>query len=214
MVPPDLQKRAPQTREEALRDFRTDQIMAAARRVIGAVGWPDASIDKIAEDAGVARSTVYVYFDGRDDLLNQCLAQNRIGLSERVREAVQGADGFESGLQAFLEAILVYVGEYRAFFAAIMQVRGLDPFFRHDDRPATEVDSIRVEVQAILADLLKQGLHEGLLDEAAMVEATRVMGSMIYGSLMWRVNDPEPVPAADEARSLARTLLFGIARTG
>ncbi len=77
---------SPKTREDALRDFRTDQILAAARRVIGEIGYADSSIDRIAEATGVARSTVYVYFDGKEDLLNQCLAQNRAELSERVRD--------------------------------------------------------------------------------------------------------------------------------
>ncbi len=199
------------TREEALRDFRTDQILAASRMVIGETGYAEASIDRIAEAAGVARSTVYVYFDGKEDLLNQCFAQNRVELSERVRDSVESASGLEARLEAFLTAILTYVGEYQDFFRAIMRVRGLDPFFYDENRTAPEVDNIRVEVQAILADLLKDGQTEGLLTPAASIEAARVIGSLTYGSLMWRANDPEPRPAAEEARALVQTLLFGLA---
>ena len=202
----------PKTREEALRDFRTDQILAAARQVIGEIGYADSSIDRIAEAAGVARSTVYVYFDGKEDLLNQCLAQNRVELSERVRDSVEGARSVEQRLEAFLEAILEYVGDYREFFQAIMRVRGLDPFFQEGDRPAPEVDVIRVEVQGILADILKQAQNEAILNDQGILEAARVMGSMVYGALMWRAHDPSPPPAADEARSLVQTLLYGLTR--
>ena len=205
---------APRNREEALRDFRTDQILAAARQVIGSVGYEDASIDRIAEAAGVARSTVYVYFEGKEDLLNQCLAENRMELSERVRDSVEGAEGLEARLEAFLQAILDYVGEYPGFFRAIMRVRGLDPFFQADERPAPEVDVIRVEVQAILSDLLKDAQIAGDLSPEATVKVARVLGALIYGSLMWRAHEPDPPPAHDEARSLARTVLYGIARTG
>ena len=201
------------TREEALRDFRTGQILAAARQVIGSAGYEDASIDRIAEAAGVARSTVYVYFEGKEDLVNQCLAENRMELSERVRDSVEDAEGLVARLEAFLEAILEYVGDYQGFFRAIMRVRGLDPFFQADDRPAPEVDVIRVEVQAILADLLKDAQIAGDLSSDASLRVTRVLGSLIYGSLMWRAHEPDPPPAREEAQNLARTVLYGIGRT-
>ena len=119
----------PKTREQVLRDFRTDQILEAARRVIGEEGFAEASIDRIAEAAGVARSTLYVYFDGKEDLLNQCIAQLRLGLGERVRQAVEEASGTEERLAAFLASHFEYVGEVRDFFRAVMAVRGVDPFF-------------------------------------------------------------------------------------
>lgn len=202
----------PKTREEALRVFRTGQILAAARQVIGEVGYGDASIDRISEGAGVARSTVYVYFEGKEDLLNQCLAENRVELSDRVREAVERVEGLEQQLHAFLTAILAYVGEYQEFFRAIMRVRGLDPFFQDSDRPAPEMDVIRVEVQAVLADIFKQGQLEGILTQQRSLEAARVIGSLIYGALMWRANDTDPSPAEEEAQSLVQTLLYGLTR--
>ena len=203
---------APKTREEALRDFRTGQILTAARQVIGEAGYGDASIDRIAEAAGVARSTVYVYFDGKEDLLNQCLAVNRVELSDRIRESVEGAEGLEGRLEAFLTAILAYVGEYQEFFRSIMRVRGLDPFFHESERTAPELDVMRVEVQAVIADIFKQGELEGILTPESSLEAARVIGSLIYGSLMWRANDANPIPAEDEARILVQTLLYGLTR--
>ena len=125
---------------------------------------------------------------------------------------MEGAKGLEERLEAFLGAILAYVGEVREFFRAIMQARGLDPFFQADDRPAPEVDVIRVEVQAILADILKEAQNEAALSPERSLEAARVMGSLIYGSLMWRAHDPDPPPAAEEARSLVQTLLYGLTR--
>lgn len=206
------QSAAPRTREEALRDFRTGQILAAARRVIGDAGYGDASIDRIAEAAGVARSTVYVYFDGKEDLLNQCLAENRVELSDRVREAVERAEGLEGRLEAFLTAILAYVGDYQEFFRSIMRVRGLDPFFQESERAAPELDVMRVEVQAIIADIFKQGELEGILTPESSLEAARVIGSLIYGSLMWRSNDTNPIPSEAEAHILVQTLLYGLTR--
>lgn len=204
---------SPKTREQVLRDFRTDQILEAARRVIGEVGFAEASIDRIAEAAGVARSTLYVYFDGKEDLLNQCIAQLRVGLGERVRQAVESAAGTEERLTAFLAVHFEYVGTVREFFQAIMAVRGVDPFFSAPGEGSPpELETIRAESRAVLEGILKDATAAGEIAADDHTTASDLLAVVMYGALMRRATSATPTPAEDEARRLARAVLWGVAR--
>jgi AcrR family transcriptional regulator len=208
-----MSESSPKTREQVLRDFRTDQILEAARRVIGEVGFAEASIDRIAEAAGVARSTLYVYFEGKEDLLNQCIAQLRIGLGERVRRAVEAATGTEERLAAFLAAHFDYVGSVREFFRAVMAVRGIDPFFSGPGSASPpELETLRAESQAVVEGILKEAAASGEIPAANLGTAQELLAVLIYGALMRRAQQPEPASAEDEALRLARAFLWGVAR--
>jgi AcrR family transcriptional regulator len=208
-----MRDRPAKTREQVLRDFRTDQILEAARRVIGEVGFADASIDRIAEAAGVARSTLYVYFDGKEDLLNQCIAQLRFGLGERVRRAVEEASGTEDRLAAFLASHFEYVGSVREFFRAVMAVRGVDPFFSPPGGGTPpELETIRAESSAVVETILKDAVAAGDIPPENVPAALELLAVLIYGALMRRAQQAEPGPAAVEAQRLAAAFLWGVAR--
>ncbi len=49
-------------------DERQEQILGAAATVIARLGYDKTSMSDIADEAGVSRGTVYLYFKGKEDL--------------------------------------------------------------------------------------------------------------------------------------------------
>ncbi len=201
------------SKADVLRDFRTDQILDAATVVFGKLGYAEASIERIAEEAGVARSTVYVYFPNKELLLNHCLARHRVVLGGRVRTAVESVSGLEARLAAFFSAVLLYVGEVSEFFRALMGVRGIDPFFgaSSSEVPTPELETLREEVQLVVDSIFASALAVGELAPEAELLARDALPLVLYGALMRRTIAPGPADPSREASQLVRMLLHGVA---
>ena len=208
----DKAARALKSKADVLRDFRTDQILDAATAVFGKLGYANASIERIAEEAGVARSTVYVYFPNKDLLLNQCLARHRVALSARVREALDSASNFEARLAAFFSAVLGYVGDVSEFFRALMGVRGIDPFFGagSSEVPTPELETLREEVQGLVDRLFADAIASGELAPESEELAREAMQLLLYGALMRRTVAPGPADPSRESAQLVRVLVHGL----
>ncbi len=56
---------------------KRDQILAGAGRVIGRMGFDAASVTDIAREAGVSKGTIYVYFQGKEDLFEALMEDTR-----------------------------------------------------------------------------------------------------------------------------------------
>lgn len=62
------------------------QILAGARNVISRMGYDAASVNDIAREAGVSKGTIYVYFNGKDELFEALMEQAREGLFLELEE--------------------------------------------------------------------------------------------------------------------------------
>ena len=78
---------AAKTKEELVKEFRRNEILGAACHVIGEHGIGEISMERIAQQAGVAKGTLYLYFENKDALLESTLEFAFHGFIQNCRTA-------------------------------------------------------------------------------------------------------------------------------
>jgi len=77
-----------ESKQEVVARYRTKAIIAATRAVIAESG-PEFTLDRVAEEAGVAKGTLYLYFPSKDELVFRVLKEDIAGLLGKTREALE-----------------------------------------------------------------------------------------------------------------------------
>jgi len=80
---------------------KRDQILEGARQVFMEQGFDAASMNDICRAAGVSKGTVYVYFEGKEDLFVALVERERSRLFEEVDQLLQGDMALEERLERY-----------------------------------------------------------------------------------------------------------------
>src|SRR5215470_16108135 len=91
------------------RTEKRERILAAAERVFAKRGFFAARVSEIAKDAGVADSTIYLYFRSKDDLLISLFEARMKQVNALLAEAIASATGAPAQLRVFIHAYLKLV---------------------------------------------------------------------------------------------------------
>ena len=194
--------------KEVIRDYRRDQVIDVARRLFGERGTTDVSMDEIASEAGVARSTVYVYFANRDELLRACLQRMHDQLTEGIALTWEQEAEPAHRLECLIEEMLARVDDSPAFFRLALVTQGTPA--RGAEAVGTELALISLSIARLIRDLVVEGLERGEFRPIDPDLATALIGQQVYGAMAVRAEEPAPQPRAQAAADTVRFILHGL----
>lgn len=178
------------------------RLLDAAEQIFGELGYHDASVVKLAETAGVAAGTFYLYFDSKKAIFDELVRD----LNRRVRHAMKDASSAgttrrEVELLGF-EAFFGFTAEHPALYRIIRQAEFVSP-----------------EMLRYHYDRLSEGYMEGLqaasdageivpLDAEVAAFALMGMGELIgMRWILWGGGKPIPERVWDELARLIGSIL-------
>ncbi len=200
----------PKTPLEILQSYRRDQILSAAREVIGENGYAQSSVDQIAKRAGLSRSTVYEYFPSKEAILRGSFAAHREQLAEELARCIERASGLEEQLAAFFEICLSRVDGNREFFLAIAFPLPLDEASAAEGPGGTEFALVIKNFNDAVDRILSEGFERGELQRPVGPSDRNCLGTLIVGAMGARGRAEAPPPVAESAANLASFALRGL----
>ncbi|TDI95861.1 MAG: TetR/AcrR family transcriptional regulator [Deltaproteobacteria bacterium] len=187
--------RPARTKEAVVKDFRTSEILDAARRVIADVGYADASMERIAQKAGVSKGTLYLYFENKETLLVRTFEDGLGELIARARSATQRARGATAKLREIVRTGLEHSAESQTLFHAIRE---------HSPLGSNDTLLLRTALQrqvegylGFVENLIERGIRARQLRRVDSRRAARFLMELIRGASIARLHDPMP-PSLDE----------------
>jgi AcrR family transcriptional regulator len=175
------------------RAVREQQMLDAAVAVFSARGFHRASMDEIAERAGVSKPMVYAYLGAKEELFVACLHREATRLMEAVVAAVGPDVPPDTQLRNGLRAFFGFVAAHRDGWTVLCrQARGQEPF-------AGEVARMRDRMVELVAGLVARG---GTPPDDALPVAYALVGA---GESLadWLVDHVDEQPDTTAARLMA-----------
>lgn len=187
---------------------RREEIMDAAIALFAEQGYGETSVQAIAEGAGIAAGTVYLYFPGKEELLQECLRRFHEGLALRIRDLVgpvlaRAGRGEPVDLDRTIDQVL------EATLAHGLENRALCEICTRHISEAQMLESRRQFV-GFLAELFAEGSRAGVLDVADPEMTAYLVDAAIGGTLSTAIalNDPaDPERLLRAARPFLRRAL-------
>jgi AcrR family transcriptional regulator len=193
-----------------LKETVAGAILDAAEELAAEVGVAGASLQGMAQRAGVAVGTIYNYFDDRDELFAEVFARRRAELLAALDAAAQTARGsvsFDAQLHTFVRAVFTFFDGRRSFLRIALAGHGRTAAApRRDAGGQTSMEQVAVRAERII----RVGLKENRLKSEGADLFAFFLVAAIRAVLIARLASPRPF--VDETERVITLFLHGTGR--
>ncbi len=188
-------------------EARSAQILEAAMTVFARQGFHQARMDDIAEETGLSKGALYLYFKSKDAIIAALLKALLARELAQARRIVQRPEPALDRLNAFVDVVVQDFSKMLPMMSVYLEF--LSQAFR---RQAVR-DAIREsfsDFRAILIELVEQGIAAGEFRRVDPEAAALAIGALIEGMVLLWVYDSQRVELDTNIRSGVQLILDGL----
>ena len=165
----------PRTKKEGVAAVRTQEILAATRRLMEQQGLDALTMGEIAQATGVAKGTIYLYFQSKDELIQALLSQVGESIALDLEVLLDKPDSPREKLKQLVTLLLNYVEQERVLFPVYLRelVRS---------RSSREVHSqLLQDLEDRIVGLLNRLFAEGIAQRQFIPADPRLLSFLLKG---------------------------------
>ena len=140
---------------------RKKQIMEKAKKLFAKKGYHPVTVEEVADACGVAKGTLYLYFDSKADLFVEIFVEAHREIIENVRKIIDSGEGFEDAISEVFDYFEKFIrgdGFFSRFGKVQKGMRGsnipLDCLQKINESIAEIIGDLEEEAVGILKDYL------------------------------------------------------------
>lgn len=168
----------PEPRTRLPREQRRAQVGSAALEVFSRVGYHAASMDDIAEHAGVSKPVLYQHFSSKLELYLALLDSGIDGLLAAAGSALASTTDNATRVRNTVDAYFAFVADPASAFRLVFESDLSNEAAVRDRVLAAEAELARLIADVIAADT-------GLSEDEALLIATGTLGTVQVAALRW-----------------------------
>jgi TetR/AcrR family transcriptional repressor of nem operon len=193
------------TKKEIVTAFRTREILTAARQLLDQHGLEAMTMEEIAAAAGVAKGTLYLYFQSKDDLIQALFTIVGENILKDLEATLQAPGAPPEKLNRIITVLLEYLNRERVLFPIYARelLRGRqesrEGFWRH-------YHELEERFVTLVTDLFTEGIAAGQFIAANPRLLTFLLRGLVRATGYYQRSEGQ-VDAAKEALPVILTLL-------
>ena len=186
---------------------RTSQIITAAEGVFSKKGFSAARMDDIAEETGLSKGTLYLYFKSKNDIIIAILDR----IFQREFKVIEQIDISKTNATESIWLFVDTVAKDIKYFLRAMPIAY--EFLALAFRNKTVQKALKVYVNRymdILMPIIQRGIDSGEFKNVDAQEVAIAMGAILEGTILIWVYDKTLVNPEEHIRSGIKLLMDGV----
>ena len=182
------------TKADVVEEFRKESICDAAMRVVARKGMKNVTVQDIADEAGVAKGTVYIYFQSRDEILARTMEGATEKLVEKLSGACRDCRSFAEVMEQRIRTQLQHFEENRDFFRLSLAMA--EPFGERRLKQHPTYLTYLKQLETIIRDAIARGE----VRDADVGRLAISVAAVVREIILNRIVDRDPPPIEDDVR--------------
>jgi AcrR family transcriptional regulator len=173
------------TKKDVVTEFRTSGILEASRKVFAQKGFSAATVDDIAAAAGVAKGTVYLYYESKRDIYFAALKFDIEQMYSMLTDKLDTVSSPKDKLRTLIAFKLAYFDDNRDFFKIYYSELG--NLCIHPGTIDSEFKTLYLQNAKVVESILKEGARKKVIRSVRPEQAAFAIADVIRGVVTQRV---------------------------
>ncbi len=187
--------------------YKRQSIQEAVIRLICREGLKSVTMERVAQEVGIAKGTVYLHYRDKQELLDSVKESALAPLMDKIEEILRGEGTPERRLRVWSLRYLSYFDEHRDLFRVLIY-----------ERQVTHIHGSRYQsaryrrLMQEIARVVEEGIHSGAFREVDAQKVAAMFIEAMFALMNQRLRSDKPAPVEDEANLVGDIFIHGLER--